>query len=112
MGLRNPSSSGLCCPMSVCPSISGLGVEVCSEQSRLQAWQCQSQPEGRSSLVAHRGVRLGLCVWGGGGGFWGEGLSPVAVPLLCFLPTPREAGLLTPKATSGAGRREETGGWD
>lgn len=69
----------------------------------------------------------GLCVWGcvsgvvclgWGGGFWGEGLPPVAVPLLCFLPTPptpptpREAGLLTPKATSGAGRREETGGWD
>ena len=57
--------------------------------------------------MAHRG-----CVSGVGGGFWGEGLSPVAVPLLCFLPTPREAGLLTPKATSGAGRREETGGWE
>lgn len=101
---RNPSTGGLRRPMSVCPSINGLGWGSAVSRVDSSPGRVRANQKAGGGLVAGVGVQGGVGGWLLGGG---------AVPLLCLLPTPCRAGLLTPpKATSGVGRREETGGWD
>lgn len=86
----------------ICPFISGCGGPeggVCSE---LQA--CQHRIRRQRKLCWFTGVVclvLGVQGWGLSVG----GLSPVAVPLPCFLHTPCKAGLLHPNVTSGAWKK-------